>query len=1172
MPNKSINKAQTIFDNLQEKVSRDKSLKGSTVETLISRFLENVTASDIELFELARNWDEELAQKLALHYGVQKGKKVFNKFERAFPGAFREGFSAEEAVRVITKIESALKSEEIVTNLYRRKGADPSLVRFQVFNLGATLPLSELIPIFENMGLKVLDEVPYLLKPKVGANVWMHDFGLTTPNSNHIDLEAIDETFGETFERVWLGEIENDGFNAMVTSSGLSWRYVVLLRAYCKFLRQTGIPYSESYMIQTLSKNAHITENIIKLFESFFDPKKKRSTSNSNRIQRHIKLSLEKVQILDEDRILNRFKNLIEATLRTNFYQVDKRANQKPYISFKFNSSQLIDLPLPRPMAEIFVYSPRMEGIHLRGGKVARGGIRWSDRREDFRTEILGLMKSQMPKNSVIVPVGAKGGFVVKRRPSHWGRNELQREAIECYKLLISGMLDLTDNLKSGKVVVPSGLVRRDEVDPYLVVAADKGTATFSDIANNLARQRGFWLDDAFASGGSAGYDHKKMGITARGAWESVKRHFREMGVNTQKDDFTVIGVGDMSGDVFGNGMLLSKFIRLVAAFNHQHIFIDPDPDPKTSWIERKRLFSATRSSWIDYDKSLISRGGGVFERSVKSIKLTPQMRALLSLSSKESISPNDLVKAILTCTADLLWFGGIGTYVKGSDETDMVVGDRANDPVRVCAKDLRSKVIGEGANLGCTQLGRIEYSKTGGRINSDFIDNSAGVASSDMEVNIKITLGEVVEDGRLSIKDRNKLLTVMTKDVANRVLLDNYRQSMALTNGAATAAQSLEEAARFMRKLERNGELDRNVEFLPDDEEIEERKVCKAGLTRPEIAVLLAYAKMTLYDDLLKSNVPDDPWLVNDIGLYFPPILSQKYKKYVEGHRLRREISATYITNSLVNRTGPTFINELIDATGASAATIARAYVICRRVFYLSEYWAKIEALDNAISASVQVELHLEILSLIQRATRWFIQKTNQELDVSDTVKKFAPGISELRSSIRKILSPDLAAAAKSFSEGYEAKGVPVNLARGISELKALFASCDIVLLADETGKSVHNTAVAFFNVGAKYNFNWLRQTATRVATDNDWQKMAVSAIVDEVYDLQATLTGQILAEEKSSITFEKALRTWEKTRSHQIARLARTIRDLQSSEGIDLAMLSVAAKNLRTLIETSK
>ncbi|HET6222591.1 MAG TPA: NAD-glutamate dehydrogenase domain-containing protein, partial [Dongiaceae bacterium] len=802
--------------------------------------------------------------------------------------------------------------------------------------------------------------------------VWIHDFSMVNADNAEVDLHQVRALFQEALTRLWAGEVEDDGFNRLVLRAGLGWREVGILRAYCKYLRQAAIPFSQAYMEDTLARNAGIARLLVKLFHTLFEPGGRSDAEERGAaIVAEIEQALDSVANLDEDRILRRYLNVIRSTLRTNYFFGAREGRWKPYLSFKLDSHAVDELPLPRPLVEIFVYSPRVEAIHLRGGRVARGGIRWSDRREDFRTEVLGLMKTQMVKNAVIVPVGSKGGFVVKRPPVGGSREALMTEVVESYKTMMRGLLDLTDNLSGGKVVPPPEVACRDGDDPYLVVAADKGTATFSDIANGVSAEYGFWLGDAFASGGSAGYDHKKMGITARGAWESVKRHFRELGVDTQSQDFTVVGVGDMSGDVFGNGMLLSPHTRLVGAFNHLHIFLDPDADPAASFRERERLFDLPRSAWSDYDAKLISPGGGVFDRKAKSIRLSPEVKRCFGIA-RDSLTPAELIQTMLRAEVDMLWLGGIGTYVKASDETHAEVGDRANDSVRINAAELRCKVVGEGANLGFTQRGRIEYALEGGRINTDAVDNSAGVDTSDHEVNIKILLNEIVAAGDMTGKQRDRLLQELTDEVGALVLRDNYLQTQALSVTQHLGARMLDRQTRFMRTLEKAGRLDRAIEFLPNDETIAERKAVGAGLTRPELAVLLAYAKITLYDDLLASDLPDDPQLGKDLLDYFPEPLRRRYADAIAGHRLRREIIATVVTNEIVNRVGITFVHEVGEATGMPPADIARAYIAGREIFDMSALWREIEALDNKVPAQLQATMLVECGRALERGIVW--------------------------------------------------------------------------------------------------------------------------------------------------------------------------------------------------------
>ncbi len=1112
-------------------------------------------------------WRRKLELALVRERGASAGLDTAHYFSSSFPTSYRETFKIPEVLKDIKKIEKIRGTEDLATNLYRPRGGERSSVRFQVFHVGSAVPLSDVLPMLENMGLKVIDEIPYVIQLNDNQVVWKHDFGMVSKRNCKISVTSVKQMFEETFLKVWEGKAENDGLNSLVCFGGLSWRQVALLRTYGKYLRQIMTPFTVDHMAQTLSKNSKIARDLILLFEKKFDPDIKEKKSSLRLLKRRIIRALESVLNIDDDRILRHYFNLIDVTLRTNFFQKTENGDLKHYFSLKFDSPQIAGLPSPKPKCEIFVYSPQMEGIHLRGGKVARGGIRWSDRTEDFRTETLDLMKSQMTKNAVIVPVGAKGGFILKQPPIDTSREALLAEGIACYKILISGMLDITDNLVSSKIVRPREVVCLDAEDPYLVVAADKGTAAFSDIANDLARQYGFWLDDAFASGGSAGYDHKKMGITARGAWESVKRHFREIDINTQTDEFSVVGVGDMSGDVFGNGMLLSKKIKLVAAFNHKHIFVDPDPDPTVSWKERKRLFRAKNGEWIEYNNALISEGGGVFNRSIKSISLTPAIQDLFELSDKNSVNPDELIRAIITSKTDLLWLGGIGTYIKSSQESHAAVGDRRNDTIRIDGRQLRCRVIGEGANLGLTQYGRIEYSLKGGRVNTDFIDNSAGVASSDQEVNIKILLRALVIDQKLTRKDRDVLLGQMTENVSKHVLRDNYRQSMALTNLQAFGTGFLDEAARLIRTLERKGNLERQIEFLPGEDEFEERKRQHIGLTRPEMSVLLSYAKMTLYDDLLHTTLPDDPWLVRDIGLYFPPKLTQKYERSLAFHPLRREISATYITNSLVNRMGPTFINELAYENGARLDTIVRSYLMTRRVFGLKKYWAAIEALDNKVTADTQTDLHLQIFQLAKRGTKWFIKNQDNDADVAEIVAAFEPGVSLLERCIADYFSEGIRKNIEKATVAYTHKNVPAKLALGVAQASYLFAACDIVSIVQVTSVGITDVANVYFNLGGRYGFDFFHEKLNSIESKNEWQSMSIASITDELYASQAKLAEQVVNHGKKAGFGNDLVASWEATRNEDVVRGRNLVGQLKAIDTPDLVMLSVVSGNLRSL-----
>jgi len=1127
--------------------------------------------SEIEerLAEAARDWSDALASVLIDAHGENDGIQYHSDYRDAFPAAYREIFSPESAVADIARVEETFSNGAIVLDLYRRQEAEDNAVRFKLFHPGAPLPLSDVLPVLENMGLRVIDEVPHKLVPESSDKpVWLHDFGLVTRSGAAVDVEEVKPLFEEAFHRVWNNQMEDDGFNKLVLDAELEWRQIVMLRGYCKYLLQAAILYSQSYLEDTLANQVDITKMIVELFEFRFDPElAPKSGKRTEKLKDKLSKALDNVVSLDEDRILRRYVNIIESTLRTNFYQPAEDGSPKPYVSFKIDSGNVDELPLPRPAIEVFVHSPRVDAVHLRGGKVARGGIRWSDRKEDFRTEILGLMKSQMTKNAVIVPVGAKGGFIVKQPPESGGREAFLEEGIACYKTFMRGLLDITDNLKSDKIVPPKNVVRQDDDDPYLVVAADKGTATFSDIANGVSQEYGFWLDDAFASGGSVGYDHKAMGITARGAWESVKRHFREMGVDVMTTPFTSVGVGDMSGDVFGNGMIYSPFTKLVGAFNHLHIFVDPDPNPASSFKERKRLFDKGRSSWTDYNAKLISAGGGIFERSAKSIKVTPQMHKVFDLPG-DTVTPNELIHAILTAEIDLLWFGGIGTYIKSRDENNIEVGDRANDSLRINGNQVRAKIVGEGANLGATQLGRIEYSQSGGRINTDFIDNSAGVGCSDHEVNIKILLGMATRSGKLTFAQRNKVLADMTDDVSDLVLMDNYRQSMALTNAEHQSLALADEHLRFIHALERSGELDRDVEFLPSDEDLEMRLSAGKGLTRPELSVLLAYAKIALFDDVMGSSLPDDSYLENTLGLYFPKLIQRRFANLVGNHRLRREIIATYVANTVVNRTGPSFINTISERTGEKPAAIARAYLACRQVFGLAELWSGVESLDNSVPADVQTEMQLEILDLITRGTIWFTRNEASGQEIGKTVNAFQPAVAGMDKGLDSILSPALKITRDEKANHYITRHAPKTLAQRIANLDALAPACDIVRIAAGGRFEPEAVARVFYGIGDRFGFDWLRAAALQIARGDEWQKSATAGIVDDLYATQTRLVTRIMDVSGGAELAPTIIDAWAEANAHAVQRATNMITEIKAGSAVDLAKLSVINRQLRSLV----
>lgn len=1133
---------------------------------------EPVDVIEERLVEAGRSWADLLQSALVEKKGEEQGLNLLRRYADAFPAGYREETAPAAAIVDIERIEEIDEAGEIGLHLFRPIEAAPNELRFKLYHRGAPVPLSDVLPMLEHIGFKVISEIPTEVAIQGLPAVWIHDFEVRSRSGDAIELNRLKAVFQTAFERIWTGDMEDDRLNRLVLAAGLDWRSITLLRAYAKFLRQARFAFSQETIEDTLVAHPDITRAIVRMFTARFDPDLTGDREVAIRgMLVEIDHMLDAVTNLDEDRILRRYLNLVRSTLRTNFFQADDQGRPKSYLSLKLDSLSVEEMPLPRPWREIFVYSPRMEGVHLRGGKVARGGIRWSDRREDFRTEILGLMKAQMVKNTVIVPVGSKGGFVLKRPPTQGGREAFQAEGIECYKILMRGLLDITDTITGGETQHPDRVVRHDEDDPYLVVAADKGTATFSDIANGVSQDYGFWLDDAFASGGSVGYDHKKMGITARGAWESVKRHFRELGRDIQTQDFTCVGVGDMSGDVFGNGMILSEHTRLFGAFNHLHIFVDPDPDAAVSFAERKRLFDLGRGSWDQYDSALLSPGGAVYDRRAKSIKLSPEVRARFGLD-RETVTPNELMQTMLRAEVDLLWFGGIGTYVKGGRESQADVGDKANDPLRINGRDVRAKVIGEGANLGVTQFGRIEYARVGaggagGRLNTDFIDNSAGVDTSDHEVNIKVLFGAVVQAGDLTLKQRNQLLGSMTEEVGHLVLRDNYLQSQALSLAVGEGVEVLDQQGRFMRGLEKVGKLDRLIEMLPTDEEMTQRLANREGLTRPEQAVLLAYAKITIYDALLASDLPDDPALVDDLFLYFPTPLRERFKDAIEHHRLRREIVATHVTNSMVNRVGATFVSEMADRTGLGVAEIARAYLIVRDSFGLREIWSAVEALDNKAEAQAQIRAMLATRRLIERTVSWILRQQGRGLDVGKDVAHLKPGLAELERELDAAIFDDARAVIDARAKTFVEAGLPEDLARRVARLNLWAAGLDVIRIADDTGRGVTEVASVYFETGRRLGLAWLRDGASRMPATNHWQKQAVGAIVDDLYTLQADLAVRAMQAAPAGAAGTEAVEAWVDQRRTPVERVDQLVSELKAMDQVDLSMLAVANRNLRSL-----
>jgi glutamate dehydrogenase len=1122
------------------------------------------------IVEATREWTDELHDALIEECGEEHGNRLFRRYGHAFPTSYRADWLARSAVADIGRIEALDARGGIGLSLYRPLESPAGTLRCKLFRSDAAVSLSDVLPMFENMGLNVADERPYEVRPGDGSPTWIYDFGLISLAGGELDVDEVRETFQDAFARVWHGEIENDGFNALVLRARLPWRDVTILRAVARYLRQAGTTFSDRYMERALLAHPDVARALVELFHVRFDPSRERGLEAADAAARAIEETIDAVESLDEDRILRNFLAVLRALLRTNHYQPHAEGRPKPWLSFKLDPSRIPLVPAPRPRFEIFVYSPRTEGVHLRGGKVARGGLRWSDRREDFRTEILGLMKAQMVKNALIVPVGAKGGFVVKRPPATGGRDALQEEVVACYRTFISGLLDITDNIVDGAIVPPADVVRYDEDDPYLVVAADKGTATFSDLANSIAAEYGFWLGDAFASGGSVGYDHKKMGITARSAWESVKRHFRELGTDIQTTDFTVVGVGDMSGDVFGNGMLLSRHIRLIAAFDHRHVFLDPEPDAEASFEERRRLFELPRSSWADYDASLISEGGGVWPRSAKAIPVSPAAQRALGIEA-DSLTPNELIQAILRAPADLLWNGGIGTYVKASSEVHADAGDKANDAVRVDGEQLRCRVVGEGGNLGLTQRARIEYALGGGRVNTDAIDNAGGVNCSDHEVNIKILLDAIVADGDLTSKQRNELLAGMTDEVAKLVLGGSYRQTQALSLARAQAPGMLDQHDRLVRSLEQAGKLDRALEALPDAEAVAERRAAGLGFVQPELAVVLAYSKIVLYAALLDSDMPEDPYLSRDLARFFPSPLPERFTAQMDQHRLRREIIATRVTNSMVDRAGSTFAFRMEHDTGAPAADIARAYAVAREVFDMRAFWAEVEALDDRVAAAAQLDMLLEARRLVERATRWLLRNRRRPIDIEATVEHFAGGAIALSEALPAILvDADRAAWDTRVAQLVQAD-VPEPLAARVASLGALFPTLDIVEVAEAADRAVDDVAAMHFGLGARLHLHWLRDRIAELPREDRWQEMARAALRDDFFTLHGELTADVVGETPADGDAGARLDAWMAGNAAALERCLGVLADIRNSGTYDLTTLPVALRELRNLIQST-
>lgn len=1148
---------------------------------------------EAKLEQMCRVWSDDLLASMKKEFGSDRYLNLFTRYRNAFSVSYVNRFSACGAIRDIAHIENCLLKNSIQFDLSQDGEEDKSILELKIYYPHKELTLSSIMPVLESFGFNVIQEHTYLVtteedgKNKLKQKAWIHYFRLDSEIAPDKDLpESIKQNFEEAASMIWAGEFQVDALNKLIFVANLSWREVFLLRAYTKYLHQIGFRYALSRIVESLAKYSQITKALVELFTVKFNPAldldlEKRKAAIA-KLSESLLRSFKKISDLNDDIIIRKFYELIIATLRTNYYQVANINHHlsvgndfKSYISLKFDCHKISGLPLPVLYVEIFIFSSRVEGVHLRGGKVARGGLRWSDRHDDFRTEILGLVKAQMTKNAVIVPVGSKGGFVLKRNLTLASREEVQQEAIECYKTFLRGLLDLTDNVVMGQIQHPQNVVRHDGDDPYLVVAADKGTATFSDIANSVSAEYGFWLGDAFASGGSVGYDHKKMGITAKGAWISVVRHFAEMGFDVQKEEFTTIGIGDLSGDVFGNGMLLSDCNKLVAAFNHIHIFLDPNPDPKKSFTERQRMFNLPRSTWQEYDKSLISEGGGVFERSAKTIKISPEVKQALAIENltSDELTPNELIRAILKAPVDLLWNGGIGTYVKSLEESNAEVGDRSNDEIRINGSQLRCKIVGEGGNLGFTQKGRIEYALSQGRINTDAMDNSAGVDCSDHEVNIKIALAFALASGKISLDERNQILESMTDEVSALVLKDNQLQTQAISIVQHQGMDLAGEQSRFLDTLENAGMLNRDMEFLPSRKEIEKRVLANISLTRPELCVMLAYSKMGIYNKILSSDLVKDEYFLEMLFSYFPKLMREKFADEIRHHKLKDEIIATQITNFVINRAGITAINQISLDTGFDLANVVKNLIIACEIFSLFEIFEQIEKLDGKVDSQLQFQMFLGANKLMEYATSWLLRHYHSSNHlVGKVVSIFKEQILALSNFLSSALDDGaknlLELKIKEFSDG----GVPADLALKVARLDFIASTFDICEIANNVKLSSERIAKIYFFVGDRFSLSWLREKVAKLSPANYWQRLSSKVLIDELYHQQMLLAKTIVesgCKDRTNSCNLEVVEAWIKQESLLINRFDSFITEFKIQPNLDLSAFMVVVSRLKSLIK---
>jgi len=1132
-----------------------------------------VAAADVEvdaierrIADVTRPWTGHLADDLREVYGEERANALFRRYGSAFPIAYREDWGARAAVLDVDRAEALVAGKRLIINVYQSDEADHTSLRCKLLTPGERIALSDVVPVLENMGLRVVDERPYELKPEGLGPIWIYDIGVVCDFDVDLRIEATRTAFQDAFTQVWMGDLENDRLGALVLRAGLTGREVAVLRALVKYLRQAGATFSDRYLQQALTGSPAVARLLVELFGARLDPERC-DRATAERLGVEIERAIDEIATADRARILRDCLAVVRATVRTNYFQRSPDGHPKAQLAFKLDPSRVPFLPAPRPRFETFIYSPRMEGVHVRSGRVARGGICASHRREDFRTEALGRLREETVKNAVIVPVGATGGFVTKRPPPTGGPEALREEVAECYRLFLSGLLDLTDNIVAGKVVVPPGVIRHDEDDVYLVVAPGEGTTSLSDLANSVSVDRGFWLGDSFAAGGSHGYDQRTLGIAARGAWESVSRHFRRVGVVVHADEFTVVGIGDVAGAAFGHGMLLSPHIKLVAAFNADHVFLDPDPDPQASFAERRRLFELPAASWRDYDPAVISDGGGVFPRSGGMPRLSAQVREVLDVA-EEALTPDELVRAVLRAPVDLLWNGGVGTFVKARSESHAEIGDKANDAVRIDGTELRCRVVGEARSGGFTQKSRIQYAMSGGQINTDAIDTAADVNCSDHELNLKILLDAAVADREITGSQRDRLLTDLEDDVAQRALHESYAQALALALEGREASDLLRLHARLIDDLEQRGLLDRELEQLPSDERIRELETANEGLTAPELSVLLAYAKVTLYHDLLGSDVPEDEYLRDQLAESLPRSLRKRFRPHMRNHRLRREIVTTDLANSIVDRQGTTFVSRLAEETGADAAHVARAYAVAVAVFKMRGFWDEVEALDDLVDDDTQFELLLQGRRLVTRASRWLVGNRRPPLDIAATVADYAPGAASLREALPELLSGLDSHGWTARVRRFAGPDVPSMLASWVAAMDALFFTFDIVDSVRGTEQPVRIAGTIHFGLERRLELGWLRDRILGLPRANIWQTLARSALRDDLYKTHRAITAAILKAPSTDVEVEAAIDEWVRARGPSVERYIAKLRDVRSAPGNEFATLLVAVGGLADLI----